>query len=174
MRVFGRKIQPPGAAPGPVPGALSQEDLDRERRKVAEAQTRLTAADKAREAAERAAAEAQAARDGVILDSWLAAQAAAGRVQHPAHLGRLVRDHFTVQEGAVRLKAPPKDKPDTKPEDFVGDFLKGEGLYLVQPSVPSGAGAGRFPAAPAGSPPRESNRLPPHMFSIAAELLQRK
>lgn len=156
MRVFGRKIpqaQPPAPAPG-VPG-VSAEDVERERRKAAEAQARVTAADKAREAAEAQVAQALAARDRVILDTWIHAQAASGRVQNPGHFGALVRDRFVVRDGVVHLKEPPKDKPDAKPEDFVAGFLKGEGMYLVSPAVPQGAGAGRFPGAPAGGPPRD-------------------
>lgn len=158
MRVFGRQLpanqNPAVPAQGAQPGA-APEELERAKRQAAEAAAKVTAAEKAREVLEAQVAAVQAERDRVILDGWIATQAQSGRVINTGHFGALVRDRFVVKDGRVMLKDPPKDKPDAKPEDAVTEFLKGDGLYLVQPAVQPGAGAGKYPGGPAGVPPRD-------------------
>ncbi len=150
-RFKARPAQEQSAPAQPAQSGGDPAQAEASKRQLAEAQAIVERSKRELEEAKRQAALANQERDSTVLTTTLTSGAAKRRAVNPDHAVALLKDRFAVQEGKVVVKADP-----AKPVDGVLDeFFSKEAPYLVAPATPRGAGAGNFPGAPPGAPPRD-------------------
>lgn len=133
-----------------VPGA---SEADRWRR---EAEQARADAERIKAEAQRVASEAQASAQraqeqlhAALVETHLTQLAA--RTVSPGHVVALTRSAFEVRDGKVVVKGD----ASTTPAQYLEKWLAGEGKHFLPPSVPAGAGASPYPAAPPAAPPMD-------------------